>query len=193
MRCFVAVELSPTYQAALASACGPFTKAFPNVRWANPEQLHVTLKFLGDVGAEELPTIRTMIREAAEQVEPFELTLGPFGGFPDGRRPRVLWCGVNDESACCARWVAYAEPRFEELGFEFEERPFHAHITVARARTDAGASNLGKVLSKIESPPVPPLRVERIVLFESCLLPAGPKYKPVYSAALAGLGDLQPV
>lgn len=191
MRCFVAVELNSDFRAALVAACCSHINTSSDVRWSSPAHLHVTLKFLGDLGAEELVPIFQVIRDAAERIEPFELTLGEFGGFPSARRPRVLWCGVNDELAGCARWVAYAEPRFEELGFEFEERPFHAHITLARARTDEGARSLGRCLPGLHLRPTPKLRVERIVLFESRLLPAGPEYKPLFTVALAGQGDLQ--
>lgn len=192
MRCFVAIQLVAGLRAALGAALGPQREDSSGVRWTNADQYHLTLKFLGDVGPEELISICDIVRGAAEQIQPFTLTLDEFGAFPSVRRPRVLWCGVHDETAGCARWVAYAEPRFEELGFEFEERPFHAHITVARSTSDGGARRLAQLLGQISAPAPEAMQVEQLVLFESRLEPAGAVHKPLFTVALSGKSDLQP-
>ena len=183
MRCFVAVELPDhvlrPLQALLAAA-----PRGPDVRWCTPDQLHVTLKFLGEVEDDRLPRVQQTVADAAQQVAPFVLRLNALGAFPSPRSPRVLWCGMDDPAGGCARWVSIADPLFESLGFEREQRAFTPHVTLARSRSPRGARLLRGALERLKPPEPIEMPVTHMTLFESRLSPHGAQYTPVHRAPL---------
>lgn len=189
MRCFVAIDLDYGMRAALTRRLARLPRG--DVRWATPEQLHVTLKFLGHVEPQRLPQVCDALRETTAELAPFVVRLGGLGCFPSAVMPRVLWCGVEDPEAGCRRWLEAAGPRFAELGFPTEERAFHPHVTLGRVRSQAGSRLVREVLDQAAgSEPAasgpPALRVEQLVLFGSRLLAGGARYAPLFSARLGG-------
>jgi len=178
MRCFVAVELADNLRQPLVRLLREELPPARDVRWCTEQQLHVTLKFLGDVRDEQVPAVCDAIQAAAEFVEPFDLRLGGVGCFPTPRNPRVLWAGVEDPTGGCTRWLELADPLFEELGFPRETRAFHPHITLGRGRDRGGSDVLRSVLAEVAAPPPQDMTVEKIVLFESRLGPRGARYIP---------------
>lgn len=183
MRCFAAVELSKPLRDALADALKKMPRE-PEVRWSGPEQLHVTLKFLGEVADKDLPRVCEIVQAAAASLAPFSIQLGGFGVFPAPRNPRVLWAGIEDPDAGCRRWLDAVDPRFEEMGFTPELRAYRPHVTLGRAKSSRGAAVLRQVLETAAPPPAREMRVEQIVLFESILRPQGAKYAPALTARL---------
>jgi len=156
-----------------------------DVRWCTEDQLHVTLKFLGDVADAQLPDVIAAIQQAAAQVAPFTIRLSGFGGFPTPRSPRVLWCGIEDEARGCARWVEVADPALADLGFAPEERAYTPHITLGRSKGPGGAGVMRGALEQLRLPESGEMLVDEIVLFESRLSPRGAQY---LRAAVVPLG-----
>lgn len=185
MRCFVAIELDRGARESLASLLRDAPRS-RDVRWCSPDQLHATLKFLGDVDDGLLPSACDVVAKAAAGVEPFTVALGELGAFPNPRSPRVLWCGLSDPSGGCAAWLRAADPAFEALGFEPERRAFHPHITLARSRAGPGNAFLARVLAELPAPPARGTSVETVVLFQSTLDPRGSRYTPLLRAPLGG-------
>ncbi|MEP0847881.1 MAG: RNA 2',3'-cyclic phosphodiesterase [Phycisphaerae bacterium] len=185
MRCFVAIELDLGAREALASLVRNAPRS-RDVRWCSPEQLHVTLKFLGDVDDALLPGVCDAVVNAAARVEPFTVALGEIGAFPNARSPRVLWCGLSDPSGGCAAWLRAADPAMEALGFEPERRALHPHITLARSRAGPGNAFLARMLAELPFPPARETSVEAVVLFQSTLDPRGVRYTPMLRAPLGG-------
>jgi len=146
LRLFTAVELSPALRHALVAAATRFLALPPGARWTRAvrrvpeENLHVTVRFLGDVGEERVDDLVAALRDAAESVPPGRARLEGFGAFPTPRRPRVVWCGVEDGDGSTDRdgaltWLAAATTAaLLRLGFPPETRAFHPHVTVARVR-----------------------------------------------------------
>jgi len=184
MRCFVAIALDETWRNALGRVVAAQDRRVRDVRWCTPDQLHITLKFLGTVEPERLARVGEVLRAASREGTPFSLRRGPIGAFPSRGYPRVLWCGVEDPEGHCAAWVRRAEPLFEDIGFAHEQRPFHAHITLARSRSPAGARRLQQAAQAIALPGLPALQVDEVVLFESRLRPQGAQYSVVERFAL---------
>jgi RNA 2',3'-cyclic 3'-phosphodiesterase len=133
VRLFFAIELDDAVRVALHHAVAPLRAGEPDLAWVRLEKLHLTMKFLGDVHAEDVERLAVAAGGVAAGHRPFELTLGGVGAFPNFRRARVVWMGVE------------SEPRLELLhhdlelacrdaGFEVEGRPFRPHITLARIR-----------------------------------------------------------
>lgn len=184
MRGFVAVELSDAMKRPLVRILREELPRAKGVRWCTVEQLHVTLKFLGDVEDRVVPEVCRVLDEVSGELTPFSLRLGGIGCFPQARNPRVLWCGVEDEGRCCADWVERADPRLEALGFPAETRSFTPHITLGRSKSREGSAVMREILETLAGPPAESMEVEEITLFESLLLPRGAVYRPVHKAKL---------
>ncbi|MGD8454154.1 MAG: RNA 2',3'-cyclic phosphodiesterase [Phycisphaerae bacterium] len=183
MRCFVAVALAPALRRSLLRLLGGLPRS-REVRWCTEDQLHVTLKFLGDVADGRVPQVAEVMKTAAAGIEPFALRLGKLGCFPSPRHPRVLWCGLDDAANGCARWLAAADPLLGEMGFERETRAFTPHITLGRSKSSAGSGELQRALETTAPPPAEEIVVEEVTLFESRLLPQGAQYTVVATAKL---------
>lgn len=193
MRCFVAVELGPAARKALAerveaerSRARGRQGGARDIGWSNTGQLHVTLKFLGEVDDALVPEVCAVVSEVSRAIAPFSLALAGFGAFPAPRSPRVLWCGMEDPSGACAAWLRAAEPRFEALGFDPERRLFRPHVTLARSRSPSGTALLTALLSKWPPPAPCETLVEEIVLFQSVLGRGGAVHTPLLRAGLEG-------
>lgn len=146
MRCFVAIELSDAVRRALASAGRRLTGGSRDVRLTPVEQLHLTLKFLGEVDEARLPGVCEIVRTAAASSGPFDIRISRIGCFPP-RGPRVLWAGVRDGGEC-ARWVQDVEGPLAELGFPPDGRPFTPHVTLGRSRNRAGGALIRAIVDR---------------------------------------------
>jgi RNA 2',3'-cyclic 3'-phosphodiesterase len=131
-RLFVAVELPDDVRAAITRAVDAIG-VDPGLRWTPPDQLHVTLLFLGAVEPELVPTIGGRLAEIAAVGAPFRLSLAGFGQFPARGKARVLWVGLRDADGALASLATATKSSLRDLVVT-EDRPFHAHVTVARAR-----------------------------------------------------------
>jgi 2'-5' RNA ligase len=147
------------------------------VRWAAPENVHLTLQFLGAVPEERVPALRAALAAAAAASRPLSLEVKGAGGFPSGRRPRVLWAGVEGDGAALSALVAGVGRLLAPLGFSPEGRPFSPHLTLGRAREGRGAPGLGGALAQAAAADPVPWRADALVLFRSHLSPAGSRYE----------------
>lgn len=176
MRTFIAIDLDPPLRRPLLKLLGDLPR-LRDVRWVTEHQLHVTLKFLGEVPDATIPKICAAAAEAARQVEPFPLRIAGLGCFPTPRNPRVLWAGVDDPGGGCGRWVRLADPLFEELNYKPETRAYTPHLTLGRSSSTTGANGMRSVLESTEFPATPEMIVREIVVFESRLSPRGAQYR----------------
>lgn len=173
----------------MKSAIADLRKRFRDVdravRWTRPEQMHLTLKFLGDVSDAQLPAVCEAVRAAAARQSPLELTAAGVGCFPGGGPVRVLWVGVGDTSRGLMSCQAAAESAVEPLGFPREARAFSAHLTLGRVKDASASARIRQVLPKVSFGPVVQA-VDEIVLYESQLSSAGSRYVAVCRAPLTG-------
>lgn len=185
MRSFIAIPLAETVARPLAGwlAAAPIARG---VRYVNPAQLHVTLKFLGDVDEGQRPQIERVLRETAAAVPSFTLALAALGAFPSARRPRVLWCGLRDPADGCRAWLTVAEPQLAALGLTSDLQPFTPHVTLARSKAPTGGRTLRTLLER--GAPLPTsaeMTVFSLTLFASELRPDGAVYRPLLTTPLA--------
>lgn len=186
-RIFVAVVLTRELREAIGGVRTLLGGASERLRWVPPENLHLTLKFLGEITPAQMARVVEATREAAQGVAPFAITLAGLGAFPTARRPRVVWVGVHEGSE---RLVALAGVLDRALGrrkFSREARPFQAHLTVARARTGV-PPDLTQVLAGAGAPRIGTQEVDALVVIESLLRPSGPIYQEVARELLHGGG-----
>ncbi len=162
------------------------SRAADEVRWVPPENGHLTLQFLGAVPEERVAAVEGALRSAAAEARPLSLEVKGAGGFPNARRPRVVWAGVTGEVAALGALVSEIGRRLAPLGFTPEERPFSAHLTLGRARDGRGAPGLAGALAHAAEASGTPWRVADVALFESHLSPKGPRYEVVLRTPLGG-------
>jgi 2'-5' RNA ligase len=142
------------------------------VAWVPSANLHLTLKFLGSIPEESLTAIERVVRQIAAPAQPFEARARGLGAFPSAHRPRILWVGV-DAGEPLARLQQAVEGALAELGFEKEQRPFHAHVTVGRVKEDRGAVDAALWSSEVD---LGASTMSEIVVYESKMLRAGAEY-----------------
>ena len=187
VRTFVAVEASPAVRERAARLIAEFSSAGAGVKWVEPQNLHVTLKFLGDVDAEKIPRVCEAVQQAAAGIAPFEFQLHGAGAFPNPSRPRTIWLGPAAGDKEMAELSRRIEKAVEKLGFPREGRRFQAHLTIGRVR-HAGPelAELGELLRAAKDVEVGTMPVDEVVVFSSQLQPSGPIYEPLARTPLGG-------
>ncbi|SRR5581483_1624357 len=188
LRAFLASELPASLQDAIQSATSGLRKTLGDdlIRWVPAHNVHLTLKFLGDVSASNLDLIKQMLTREAAQFPAFDLDVEGIGSYPTSRRPRVLWVGLSAPASLISLQRAI-ETAASRLGYETEERGFSPHLTIGRVRQTASAAELQKIRSALEETKVGKIgsvRVEAVHLFKSDLLPTGSIYTKLFSAPL---------
>jgi 2'-5' RNA ligase len=157
------------------------------VRWVRPEGIHLTLKFLGDVPADRLDAIAEAMRAACTPHPPFSLSIGGMGVFPDPRRPRVVWLGVEEPGGTLLRMQRDVDRTISPLGFPPEKRRFSPHLTLGRVkqgRTAAELEALGQYATHARVR-IGEMAVHAVYLMRSDLRPDGAVYTELATAALA--------
>src|SRR5512139_1988884 len=140
LRAFIAVEIPAEIQQKIHRETSNLRKGIDAlVRWVPPQNMHLTLKFLGDVSPNSLEFLRQMLRNEAANIQCFDIHLAGLGAFPNLKRPRVLYIGIQAPAALDAL-VRGIEAASRRLGYEAEERPFSAHLTLGRVRQNANAA-----------------------------------------------------
>ena len=138
----MAVNLPAQERRSIHRATAPLRELGAPVKWTGEDSLHVTLRFLGEVAEDRARAIGEALAGAVRKVRPFDVTLGGVGAFPDLDDPRVLWIGVERHPAL-ELLANDVEMTLQGFGFEPELRPFQPHLTIGRARKDAGRKKLG--------------------------------------------------
>jgi len=161
MRLFVAIELPDEVKRQLAG----LRRDIAGVRWVAPEQLHLTMLFLGDLTEETTQQLSAAF--SSIRIEPFELEISRTGCFPNTRAPRVLWVGVMPQPEL-ARLAERIKAAAESCSIVLEKRSFSPHITLARVK-QPGAGAVSGFLNQIICNKFPTIHVHQFVLFQSCL------------------------
>ncbi|MBI5367975.1 MAG: RNA 2',3'-cyclic phosphodiesterase [Planctomycetes bacterium] len=192
IRAFVAAELSAAVRAELAAALAELRRAEPGVKWTAPENLHLTLKFLGELPAEILERAHAAVALAAASCPPLELTVRGVGAFPPRGAPRVLWVGCADRPPALGAAVLDLETRLDLVGIPREARDFAAHVTLGRVKTVRRPDRLRAALAPFAGALFGVSPVADWTLFSSRLLPTGPVYTALARFPLGATGAGSP-
>ncbi len=182
MRVFVAVFPPPETREALADAARDLP-VHGAVRLTPAANVHLTLKFLGDLAESDLNRVTQALEPLRTRHEPFEANISGFGAFPSPRRARILWAGIGEGSDSLISLAADVEDSLKPLGFEREGRPYVPHLTLGRAR-----GRPATLETPGASPQVPGFRVRRLELVES-VLGGGATYSTLAAYPLSECGD----
>ncbi|MCH7813247.1 MAG: RNA 2',3'-cyclic phosphodiesterase [Planctomycetes bacterium] len=178
MRLFVAIELDRRLKDSLSGVQSRLREFDGDVRWTGPEQMHLTVKFLGEVPNDQVEVVCGAAATVARGVEPFEIALGPCGCFPPRGRVRIVQVGTVDEAGCVARCHELCEQAYEELGFPREQRAFTPHLTVGRVGEDRSNGRLRERAEQIRPQPVKQ-RAEALCVVQTLLSKGGAQYNNV--------------
>lgn len=180
MRAFIAIELPKEIKDALANLQSQLQSAGADAKWVAPQNLHLTLKFLGEINDKQLEKIAAVLEETAQRNRPFQLSINSLGAFPTASAPRVIWVGVDKGEAECKKIAAEIEEKTALAGIPKEEREFSCHITIARVKQLLNQDKLARGINQQAGyfkEKTLRFSVAKITLFKSNLFPKGPIYE----------------
>lgn len=184
-RTFIAVEMDESVLGSASRLIGDLAKSQADVKWVEPGNLHLTLKFLGEVPLEEIHAVCKAVGRAASGIEPFRLDLVGIGAFPNISRPRTLWLGADEGQLAMAALQQSVEHGLKKLGYRPEGRKFKTHLTLGRVRrAGPGIARLAELLAQHVSFQAGATVVEKVTVFASELTPEGPVYSVLSRAPL---------
>jgi len=191
IRAFIAIPLPGTLLDELAALQRRLEKQVPpySVRWVNPHGIHLTLQFLGDTPVEKLPAIQEALAAVAQNAPSCTFTVGGLGCFPNPRRPRVVWVGVQEPTGRLAALQDAIEEAMEHFGYTPEGRGFTPHLTLGRVQRRASNREAAQVGEAITGAPVGQLAevaADRFALIRSVLKPTGAEYTTLAEFLLTG-------
>jgi len=177
-RTFCAVELPEGVREQLQQHIVTLRKQMPEAAasWSRVENIHLTLKFFGNVELDRIPKISAAATRTTEQFSKFEINVGNTGVFPRSSRAQVLWIGVSDPSGQLSALQKQFEAECAAAGFEKEDRAYHPHLTIARLRKPD--RRLADTHLQMIFEPVT-VKVNELILFRSALSSQGARYTPI--------------
>ncbi len=184
IRAFIAAEISGEIHACAKKAIERLSQCNADIQWASLDQMHLTIKFLGEVDFTGLSQVCRSLEKAVAGIEPIEVECGGIGAFPRPDRPRTLWLGINDRDNRLSHLATVVEDAMAAIRFRREHRPFRPHLTLGRLRSQNGA-----VADAIESGDFTAngrLVIDELILFSSELTKNGPVHRPVGRVGLDG-------
>lgn len=185
MRLFTAIELNNEVKALLRQAQAALSAFDRAVRWVKSDQMHLTLKFLGEVPDTRIEEICIATERIARASSPFEIVVGDHGCFPPNGNVRVVWTGVDEPSGALAACNEQCETCYAEIGFAPERRAFSPHLTLGRVRDDRTGGKLREAVADVR---IDSYRqgVSELCVVQSTLTPQGAKYAIISRHTLAG-------
>jgi 2'-5' RNA ligase len=179
VRLFIAIEIPENIRTAFASLLKEFRTLAPHLKWVRPENLHVTLKFLGETDPSKLGPLQGVL-SGVRSSEPVNLEFRNLGFFPNEKRPRVFWTGM-EASANLKTLAADIDQAVHQLGFSLEERPYAPHLTLARISLPIFPPKLLQAINEKSGQSFGSLQASEFHLVESELKPTGAEYTTVQS------------
>jgi len=187
IRAFLAADPPPQILERIAAIQRELKKTVQgSIAWVRPEGIHLTLKFFGNIAPEQAEAIGTEVRRAVSGIPPLSLCGRSLGVFPDLRRPRVIWLGLDGDVARLSALQEKIEAGLETRGFAREERSFRAHLTLARIKDRRGLVGLEQALKNPRFQEAGDFVVDKLTLFRSELTPKGAIYNRLATFPFAG-------
>jgi 2'-5' RNA ligase len=188
IRAFIAIDLTPEIIQRLEQVSAQLRKRLEGVpvRWVPVDNIHLTLKFLGDVSLANVDMLKKILLSEVEGHHAFEISVGGLGAFPSPRRPRVVWVGVEAPAELAAVQNG-VESAMARLGYAREDRPFSPHLTLGRVSRNAVGGDerlIGEAIEAIKLGFLGAACVNQVHLYKSDLHPNGAVYTRLFTASL---------
>jgi 2'-5' RNA ligase len=186
VRAFVAIESSGGVASRAAALIDKLRAADAKVTWVSPENMHWTLKFIGDVNLTATAEICSTIQEAVQDLPAFEVRVAGLGAFPHVERPRTIWLGVSEGDEVMATLAETIDRRLAALGYKPEGRRFKPHLTLGRVRGVQNIEALSELLQAKADFVGGPMEIDEVALYTSYMERQGPRYESLCRAVLNG-------
>jgi len=177
-RCFIALELPPPIQKHLGVIISRLKEAQADVKWVDPQNTHLTLKFLGEISPDQLKLAREALVKQNGKFGSIVCRTGQIGVFPGWSRPQVVWLGLKDGVPKISDLQGSLEQGLAECGFAKEPKKFKPHLTLGRARSPNNTDKLAEIIHALSLEDIE-FRFEALSLIKSTLTPGGPVYQPL--------------
>jgi len=188
VRAFIAINLPPGIIAELEKLQKTLRAQCPSgsVRWSGPHQMHLTLRFLGEIEVRSVAEVETAMRHACQGIAPFSLTAQHLGCFPNRRHPSVIWAGISGDTERLQDLQTRLEQATASIGKPVEKRPFHPHLTLGRVKTThhGEAREIGRIVEATAVAALGQWTVREVHLMRSELFPKGAIYTSLSSIQL---------
>jgi len=188
IRSFLAIELPEAIRRKIEEVQKELKLSHADVRWVNPENIHLTLKFFGNIDESRIDPIVKSLEGPIQTTSPFSVSIRGMGSFPHFKNPRVIWMGLKEGKEVLVALQKGVDGELKKIGFEPEERDFNPHLTLGRTKSNRGRDELIGRMEKYQEEEFGNFRVERVVLLKSELRPSGPIYTLLKELRL-GFGD----
>ncbi|MDY0039011.1 MAG: RNA 2',3'-cyclic phosphodiesterase [Desulforhabdus sp.] len=185
LRTFIAIDVPTPVKSELDRLEKELKRSGADVSWVSPERVHLTLKFLGNVAEESIAEIKQALQQVAASSAPFRLQPASCGAFPSLKRMRVVWAGLRGDDGALRTLQKRVEAALVPLGFQPEERPFRAHLTLGRVKGRRHLNLLQEALLARQDFQAEAFDVTELVLYKSDLRSGGSLYTPLIRAVLA--------
>lgn len=183
IRCFVAVELPYELRLKIDDYIISLKKIAPKIKWIKAKNLHITLKFLGEIPQSSLQKVQNEMSAVTNVVNPFEMSIQGAGFFPVQNKPRVVWLGLGNENNSIFKLHEWIDKKLEPLGFEREKRRFSPHLTLGRIKFSDNFRHLSEYIHQNEFASSKFI-VNQILLMKSELKPTGAEYSQIINYSL---------
>lgn len=179
VRTFIAIDINRAVRGELAKLQLRLKRAHAHARWVKPENIHLTLAFLGDVDIDQIRPLEAAMDEHLQGLEKFSLILAGTGSFGKPRRPRIIWAGIND-SPPLMELQRKTTDALLDAGIDFDTKPFSPHLTMGRVKSPKQGSALLDGLEMEEATGFGRVEISEVLLFKSVLKPGGAEYSVLY-------------
>lgn len=186
IRTFIAIKLTSEIISGISRVQEELKRSGAKVKWVWPENIHLTLKFLGYITSEELERVKVAAREAFKPFRSFGINVSDLGAFPKINYPRVIWLGIAKGKEELKRLTFTLEGRLARIGFAREKREFSSHLTLGRVKSQKGIGGLIEALINTETSHLGSMKVDKIAIIQSELKPQGPVYTSLEEIDLKG-------
>ena len=184
LRTFIAVDLESSLQKSLQHIQNTLKPLNMDVIWVKPENIHITLKFLGETPPKKAEAISKIFPDLFKEIRPFEIQLSRLGVFPTMERPNVIWVGIDHGSSEIKELAAVLEETMSLLGYPRERREFTAHLTLGRVKSLRNCGLLKKTIKDYSAEETIRQTINTITFFKSTLSAQGSIYQPLATARL---------
>lgn len=184
IRTFIAVEIEERFRQELVRVQDKLRASGADVKWTEPQDIHLTLNFIGDIAPSKITSIREIMSGIAANIPAFPVDITELGAFPDILFPKIIWAGITRNADILARIANEFETGLDKFKTKKEDRKFAPHITLGRTRSSRGKDQLVAALEETNIPAGLTQMVNRLTLFQSQLTPQGPVYSVLGESAL---------
>lgn len=179
IRAFIAVEIDSPNKQKLSELIGLFKKTDTDVKWVKENQMHLTLKFLGNIEETKTQEVSRELESITNESKKFTISLSKIGAFPNINKPRIIWIDIDEGKDTLKLLADKIESRLEKIGFAKEKREFKTHLTLGRIKSLKNISQLTEVIQKTDSQSQDKIKISSLILFQSTLTSKGAIYMPL--------------